>query len=41
MSQLFYKYLVDELIAEYYTTHKPEAGKKYYVLFEKQKHRDG
>lgn len=41
MSQLFYKYLVDELITDYFTTHKPEAGMKYYVLFEKQIHRDG
>lgn len=41
MSQLFYKYLVDELIADYFATHKPEAGMKYYVLFEKQEHRDG
>lgn len=41
MSQLFYKYLVDELIADYFVTHKPEAGMKYYVLFEKQEHRDG
>lgn len=41
MSQSFYKYLVDELIADYFATHKPEAGMKYYVLFEKQEHRDG
>ena len=41
MLQLFYKYLVDELIADYFATHKPEAGMKYYVLFEKQEHRDG
>lgn len=41
MSQLFYKYLVDELITDYFATHKPEAGMKYYVLFEKQEHRDG
>lgn len=41
MSQLFYKYLVDELISDYFATHKPEAGMKYYVLFEKQEHRDG
>lgn len=41
MSQLFYNYLVDELIADYFATHKPEAGMKYYVLFEKQEHRDG
>ena len=41
MSQLFYKYLVDELITDYFATHKPEAGMKYYILFEKQEHRDG
>ena len=41
MSQLFYKYLVDELITDYFATHKPEAGMKYYVLFEKREHRDG
>lgn len=41
MSQLFYKYLVDELITDYFAAHKPEAGMKYYVLFEKQEHRDG
>lgn len=41
MSQLFYKYLVDELITDYFATHKPEAGMKYYVLFEKKEHRDG
>lgn len=41
MSPLFYKYLVDELITDYFATHKPEAGMKYYVLFEKQEHRDG
>ena len=41
MSQLFYKYLVDELITDYFASHKPEAGMKYYVLFEKQDHRDG
>lgn len=40
MSQLFYKYLVDELITDYFSTHKPEPGMKYYVLFEKQEHRD-
>ena len=37
----FYKYLVDELISDYFATRKPEAGMKYYVLFEKQEHRDG
>jgi hypothetical protein len=41
MLQSFYKYLVDELITDYFSTHKPEAGMKYYVLFEKQEHRDG
>ena len=41
MSQLFYKYLVDELITDYFATQKPEAGMKYYVLFEKREHRDG
>lgn len=41
MLQSFYKYLVDELITDYFSTHKPKAGMKYYVLFEKQEHRDG
>ncbi len=43
MSKSFYKYLVDELISDYFATHVPgSAGFKYfYVLFENSEHRDG
>lgn len=43
MLRSFYKYLVDELITEYFTTHKPgSSGFKYfYVLFENAEHRNG
>ena len=43
MSKSFYKYLVDELITDYFTTHKPGSfGLKYfYVLFENAEHRNG
>lgn len=43
MSRSFYKYLVDELITDYFTTHKPgSSGFKYfYVLFENAEHRNG
>lgn len=43
MSKSFYKYLVDELITDYFAKHKPgSAGFKYfYVLFENAEHRDG
>lgn len=37
----FYKYLVEELITSYFQEHKPEAGMKYYVLFENEEHRKG
>ena len=40
MLKSFYKYLVDELITDYFTTHKPGSfGLKYfYVLFENAEH---
>ena len=43
MLKSFYKYLVDELITDYFTTHKPGSfGLKYfYVLFENAEHRNG